>query len=102
MPSAPFFDTAVPLRRSFLLHHSEQLRVEIHGCVLAQPLQLFIHRCDLDQARHVTAGSDWNSHMRHFEAEDLVKFAVESDPIDLIYLLPVLPCDNKVETLFDS
>src|SRR6266436_899593 len=92
----------MPLRRSFLLHDSEQFRVEIHGCVLAQPLQFFIHRRDLDQTRHVPAGSYRNSYVRHFKSENFVKLAVETDPINLINLLPVLQGNNKIETLFDS
>src|SRR5437899_12945611 len=92
----------MPLRRSFLLHQSEQLRVEINGCILAQTFQFFVHRRDLDQARHVPAGSHRNSHMWHFKTEDFVKFTIQPDPINLIYVLPVLQGNNKVETLFDS
>src|SRR5262249_5708223 len=40
--------------------------------------------------------------MWDFESEDLIKFAVEPDPIDLFYLVPIFESDNEVEALFDS
>src|SRR5206468_12353261 len=91
-----------PLHRSAFIHDSEQLRVETDGAVLAQPLQFFSHRRDLNHTRHIPAGSYRNTYMRHFKSENFVKLAVETDPTDLIYHLPVLQRDNKVETLFDS
>src|SRR4029077_2083094 len=92
----------MPLRRSFLLHYSEQLRVEINGCILAPPLQFFIHRSDLNQARHVPAWADWNRHMRHFKPKDLVKFPIQPDAVDLVHREQVFKRNNEVQALVDS
>ena len=69
---------------------------------MSQAFQFLVHRRDLDQPRHIAAGPDWNRHMWYSKPEDLVKFPVEPDPIDLLYLVPVFESDNKVEAFFDS
>src|SRR6266699_925663 len=91
-----------PITSLFLLHQIEQLRVELDGAVFAQALQFLIHRCHLDQTRHVAAWPHRNCHVRHLKPKNFVKFPIKPDPIHGFHLLPVFQCDDKVEALFDS
>src|SRR5438093_10869742 len=81
------------------LHQTEQSSVKIDCTVLSETLQFFIHRRDLDQARHIATGPYRNGHMRHRKPEDFIEFPVQPDPIDLVHVLPILQRDHEVEAL---
>src|SRR5205823_4650141 len=59
-------------------------------------------RYRLAMRTNMAAGPHWNSYMRHFKRQDLVKFPVQSYAVDLVHFLPFLKCNDEVEALFNS
>src|SRR5580693_8392769 len=90
-----------PICRSWL-HQIEQLSIEIDRAVLSEPFQLLIHRRNFDQARDITPRPDRNRHVRHFQSQNLVSLALDSNAFDFFHAVPFLQCDDQIQPLLDS